>query len=131
MLRRIWQWLLGRPVPPLDPSRELPVWFARAARAGRPRGLTWVGFDPAGVPLLVCDGGRVLALVPAVARFEPDPAGELADVPQAREPRTVIAVFEFRRGVWETDGRTVFNLTPRQFLDRDPARYRLLAEGPP
>jgi hypothetical protein len=133
VFRRFWQWLRKRPgaVPAFDPGRELPAWFATAATAGKPRGLTWVGFDPAGEPLLVRDGDRVLSLVPAVVRFEPDPDGELADVPQAREPRTVIAVFELRRGRWETDGRTVFNLTPRQFVDRDPTRYRTFDEETP
>lgn len=133
VFRRFWQWLRRAPdaVPPFQPERELPVWFARAAAAGTPRGLTWVGFDPAGEPLLVGDADRVLSLMPAVVRFEPDPDGELADVPQAREPRTVVAVFELRRGRWETDGRTVFNLTPRQFAERDPNRYRILDGGTP
>lgn len=129
MFRRLRQWFRKRPgpVPPFDPARELPLWFARAAKAGRPRGLVWVGFDPAGDPLPARDGDTVLSLVPAVVRFEPTPDGELADVPQARDPRTVVAVFALRGGVWETDGRTVFNLTPRQFADR----YRLRIEDPP
>ena len=135
-LRRLWQRVGGRPADPATDFRArcenlLRTWFAAAAAAGKPRGLTWLGYEVAGDPLVVRDGKRVLALMPAVVRFEPVPDGELADVPQAREPRTVIAVFEFRRGEWATDGRTVFNLTPRQLVDREPTRYRPLTEIPP
>ncbi len=136
VFRRLWQRVVGRPADPVAafrPHRDEWVrrWFAAAAAAGKPRGLMWLGFEVAGEPLFVRDGVRVLALVPAVVRFEPVPDGELADVPQAREPRTVIAVFEFRRGAWETDGRTVFNLSPQQLVEREPNRYRPLTEEQP
>ena len=136
LLGRLWQRVVGRPADPVAAVRShrdewLRRWFAAAAVAGKPRGLTWLGCEIAGDPLLVRDGKRLLALVPTVVRFEPVPDGELADVPQAKEPRTVIAVFEFRRGAWATDGRTVFNLTPRQLVDREPNRYRPLTEEQP
>jgi len=128
-------WFWNRPSPRDEFTRlrrELSMaWFAKAASAGSPRGLTWLGYEIAGEPLVARDGKRVLALVPAVVRFEPVPDGELADVPQAKEPRTVIAVFEFRRGAWATDGRTVFNLSPQQLVDREPNRYRSLTEEQP
>ena len=135
-LRRLWHRLIGRPADPAAAFRSrqdewLKRWFAAAVASGKPRGLTWLGYEVAGDPLLARDGKRVLALVPAVVRFEPVPDGELADVPQAREPRTVIAVFEYRGGAWATDGRTVFNLTPRQLVDREPNRYRPLTEEQP
>ena len=132
LFRRFWMRLSGRS-PDEDALRirpELGRWFAAAAATGKPRGLTWLGYEPAGDPLVVRDGDRLLSLLPAVVRFEPVPDGELADVPQAREPRTVVAVFEFRDGRWETDGRTVFNLTPAEFVAREPTRYRPLAKTP-
>ena len=134
-LRRLWHRVVGRPDDPVAAFRShrdewARRWFAAAAAAGKPRGLTWLGCEIAGYPLVVRDGKRVLALVPTEVRFEPMPGGQLADVPQAREPRTVIAVFEFRHGQWETDGRTVFNLTPRQLVDREPNRFRLFTEIP-
>jgi hypothetical protein len=133
LLRRFWTRLTRRSPDVAAPrSRpDLGRWFAAAAATGKPRGLTWLGYEPAGDPLVVRDGDRLLSLVPAVARFEPVADGELADVPQAREPRTVVAVFEFRDGRWETDGRTVFNLTPAEFVARDPTRYHPLPETPP
>ena len=39
-------------------------------------------------------------------------------VPQAREPRTVTAMFTHDRGEWRTTGRAVFNLTPAQVIER-------------
>ena len=95
--------------------------FLRAARGqGRPRGLEWVSAEPAGEPMFVRDpktGGRV-ALLPTVVTFRPIEGSELEDVPQAREPRTVTAMFAFDRGEWRTTGRAVFNLTPAQVIER-------------
>jgi hypothetical protein len=106
--------LFRRPASPaaFDAARGelLAHWFRTAAGAGKPKWLTWAGWEPAGEPLIVRD----LALVPVVVRFEPVPGGPLEDVPQAREPRAVVAVFRWERGYWTTDGRAVFNLTPQQ-----------------
>ncbi len=85
-------------------------WFRTAAGTGRPKWLTWAGWEPAGEPVFA----GAFALVPVVVRFEPVPGAPLDDVPQAREPRAVVAVFRWERGRWATDGRAVFNLTPQQ-----------------
>lgn len=91
-----------------------------AAKQGRPRGVEWVSAEPAGEPTFVRDpktGGRV-ALLPVVVTFRPEEGSELEDVPQAREPRTVTAMFTHDRGGWRTVGRAVFNLTPAQVVER-------------
>lgn len=116
MLRWL-RWRFSRP----DPAAEfvarqadlLALWFRTAAAAGKPKGLTWVGCEPAGEP--VVRGG--FAVVPVTVQFDPVPGSELADVPQAREPRPVVAVFAYRRG-WTTAGRAVFNLTAGQVIAR-------------
>jgi hypothetical protein len=92
----------------------------RAEGQGRPRGLAWVSAEPAGEPTFVRDpktGGRV-ALLPLIVTFRPEEGSELEDVPQAREPRTVTAMFTYDRGEWRTTGRAVFNLTPAQVIER-------------
>jgi hypothetical protein len=99
--------------------------FRRAgAASGKPRGLAWVSAEPAGDPLFVRDGGRLVALVQVIVRFEPTPGSELEDVPQAREPRPVTAMF-VADGGWRTDGRAVFNLSPAEVVSRSGGRFRI------
>ena len=101
-----------------DPSAEfranraelLVVWFRTAVAAGKPKGLIWVACEPLGEPLF----GPGWAVLPVLVHFEPTPDGGLADVPQAKEPRPVVAVFTRTRRRWTTAGRAVFNLTAEQ-----------------
>ena len=89
-------------------------WFRVASTSGKPKGLTWVRYEPIGEPHFAHE----VALVPVLVHFEPVADGPLADVPQAWEPRAVVAVFQFIRGHWKTDGRAVFNLTPQQVAEQ-------------
>jgi hypothetical protein len=90
------------------------------AASGLPRGLAWISAEPIGEPLFVRDpvGGQTLALVQVIVQFEPTADSELADVPQAREPRPVTAMFVAQRGGWRTTGRAIFNLSPLQVAER-------------
>lgn len=118
----MFHWLRTLFRPPPDPVAEfaarrgelLHQWFGAAGVSGRPKWLTWAGYESFGEPLFV----REFGLVPVVVRFEPVPGAPLDDVPQAREPRAVVAVFRWRRGRWTTEGRAVFNLTPQQVADQ-------------
>lgn len=92
----------------------LSVWFDTAAKSGRPKGLTWTGYELLGEPLF----GDGWAVLPVLVRFEPVAGGPLADVPQANEPRPVVAVFGYARRRWSTSGRTVFNLSAEQVAER-------------
>ena len=74
--------------------------------------------------------GRLVALAPVVVRFEPVPGSEMEDVPQAREPRPVTALFTFERGAWRTAGRAVFNLSPAQVVERGGGRYASVSPRP-
>jgi hypothetical protein len=114
------RWLLSlfRPSNPIAEftirqTELLANWFRIAAASGRPKWLTWVGYESLGDPIVT---DRV-ALVPVLVRFEPISDAPLEDVPQAREPRSVVAVFRFE-GEWTTDGRVVFNLTPQQVAEQ-------------
>lgn len=119
-----WVLHLGRAVQ-IERARELfrlqherfeQMLLAAATATGKPRGLAWVGCEIAGDAVLARDTATrgILALVPVVIRFEPEPGSDMEGVPMAREPRQATAVFTFHRGHWHTDGRVVFNLDPRQ-----------------
>ncbi len=103
--------LFARPDPAAifraDQPALLALWFRTAAASGYPKGLTWQSVEPLGEPLF----GNGWAVLPVLVTFEPTPDGPLADVPHAREPRPVVAVFRFARGKWGTNGRVVFNLS--------------------
>jgi len=118
-----WFWHFGRSVQ-VERARELfrlqherfeEMLVSAASAGGKPRGLIWVGCEIIGDAVLARDTAKgIVALVPVVIRFEPEPGSEMEDVPAAREPRTATALFNFIRGHWHTDGRVVFNLNPAQ-----------------
>lgn len=85
-----------------------------AAATGKPRGLTWIAVEPNGEPVFVMGRQEPVALLPVVVRFEPVPGSDMEYVPAAREPRPVVAVFNFNGRTWRTTGRAVFNLTVEQ-----------------
>jgi len=106
--------LFRRSDPPAEfRSRQtelLDLWFRTASATGKPKGLTWVKCEPIGEPIF----GHGWALLTTMVQFEPVADGPLADVPQAREPRPVVAVFAYTRLRWSTGGRAVFNLSAEQ-----------------
>jgi hypothetical protein len=105
--------LFRRPDPAADFRANLPRlladWFRTAAHSGRPKGLRWVSCEPLGDPHF----GPGWAVLPVMVQFEPTPDGGLEDVPQAKEPRPLVAVFAWKKE-WTTTGRAVFNLTAAQ-----------------
>lgn len=103
-----------------------------AAASGRPRGLLWVEVTPNGEPVFVRERGtrQLVALVPAVVRFEPAAGSDLEDVPQAREARPVVALFTFDGRAWQTVGRAVFNLSPSQVIERSAGRFEPINPRP-
>ncbi len=122
-------WLFGRVAPRAVFARAqgelLQRWFDGAARSGNPRGLTWTSWTGNGEAVHAKDTatGRPLVLVPVVVQFEPVEGGALDDVPQAREPRAVVAVFRWIGRVWVPDGGAIFNLTPAQVIGRSAGRW--------
>jgi hypothetical protein len=106
--------------------------FQQAAASGRPRGLLWVEVEASGEPVFVRERGtrQLVALVPAVVRFEPEEGSDLEDVPQARESRPVVALFTFDGRAWQTVGRAVFNLSPSQVIERSAGRFEPINSRP-
>ena len=115
-------WLWDRKPPReefrIGQAERLAEWFRIAAARGRPRGLEWVSYAEVGEVVWAKAGGSWLALVPLVVRFESVPGGAMEDVPQAREPRAIVAVFRQVGRGWIPDARAFFNLTPTQLIER-------------
>lgn len=96
--------------------------FRAAAQAtGKPRGLRWkrceLTEEP---PLLARDiaSGELFALAGVTIAFEAEPDGDMEEVEAVGDLRDATAVFAWREGRWQTDGRAVFNLPPAAALDR-------------
>ena len=124
MMRWLWSRDPDRAAFERDRAALMEGWFALFFETWRPRGLKLLGFDEAGETVWAKDAaeGQWLALIPALIRIEPVAGGELDDVPQAREPRAVVAVFRWRR-TWVPDPRAIFNLGPVQVIERSGGRW--------
>jgi hypothetical protein len=96
------------------------TFFKAAAASGKPRGLAWkqCAFQP-GV-LLARDraNGELVGLVGVTIGFEAVEGGGMEDVEAVGNLRAATAVFTHNGHEWTTQGRAVFNLEPREVLDR-------------
>lgn len=95
--------------------------FLAAANAtGKPRGLRWKSCELQGEPLFATDRvtGEIYGLSGATIGFEAIAGGDMEDVAAVGDIRYVTAVFVYRAGEWQTDGRAIFNLEPAQALER-------------
>ncbi len=116
-----WLYRLGREVQAeraresfrLQRERLADVFLKAAAGTGKPRGLRWVSCEFTDDFTLVRDRAtrKLAALIPITIQFDPEPGGEMENVPAAREPRPAMAVFHFRRGDWISEGQALFNVT--------------------
>ena len=95
--------------------------FLQAARAtGKPRGLTWVDCNFQEGALFAFDraSGDIYALRGVTIRFEAIPGGGMEEVEAVSNLRYGTAVFAFRNKTWTTEGRTIFNLSPQESLEK-------------
>jgi hypothetical protein len=95
--------------------------FLAAANAtGKPRGLRWISCELQGQPLFATDRNtaEIYGLSGATIGFAAVPGGDMEDVEAVRDIRYVTAVFIYRDGSWQTDGRAIFNLEPSQAIER-------------
>jgi hypothetical protein len=95
--------------------------FLKAANAtGKPRGLRWVSCELQGAPIFTTgrNAGEVYGLSGATIGFEAIPGGDMEEVEAVDDIRYVTAVFVYRGGSWQTDGRAIFNLEPAQAIER-------------
>jgi hypothetical protein len=103
-----------------DRSTLETAFFTAAAASGKPRGLAWkeCGFQP-GVQLARDRAtGHLVGLVAVSISFEAIKGGGMEDVEAVGNLRAGTAVFNWNGRAWTTQGRAVFNLEPREVLDR-------------
>jgi hypothetical protein len=94
--------------------------LAAASATGKPRGLAWKQIDFQDKILLARDRaiGQLVALVGVTISFSAIEGGGMEDVEAVGNLRAATAVFNWNGRRWATDGRAVFNLEPREVLDR-------------
>lgn len=91
-----------------------------AGRRGVPRGLRWVECDWQNDATFARDreSGLLTAFVAVNVRFEAVEGGDMEDVEAVGTVRDAAAVFHYRRGLWGTGGRALFNMNPTDAVTR-------------
>ena len=103
-----------------DPAALAEQFRIAAAATGKPRGLRWKGCELHRDVVFADDRatGELYALIGATIRFEAIEGGGMEEVEAVSNLRYATAVFVHRGGSWTSDGRTVFNHSPQQALQR-------------
>jgi hypothetical protein len=103
-----------------DRAKLESLFFEKAAATGKPRGLAWKSCAFQSGVLLARDraNGEIVGLVGVTIGFEATEGGGMEDVEAVGNLRAATAVFTWTRGEWTTAGRAVFNLEPREILER-------------
>jgi hypothetical protein len=94
--------------------------LAAASATGKPRGLAWKTCDLHDGLLLARDRAthELIALVSVTISFEAIEGGGMEEVEAVGNLRAATAVFHWNGRDWTTQGRAVFNLEPREALER-------------
>lgn len=94
--------------------------FDLASVAGKPRDLRWLDCDWQSDVTFARDvrTGLLTAFVAVNIRFEAVEGGDMEDVAAVGTVRDASAVFHYNRGVWGTGGRALFNMNPRDAVER-------------
>ncbi|MBL8799950.1 MAG: hypothetical protein JNM56_39070 [Planctomycetia bacterium] len=98
---------------------------ATAAESGKPRGLRWkqCRFEPFLQLARDRNNGQLIGLVAVNIQFEAVEGGDMEGLPAVDNLRYASAVFIFARGQWTTEGKTVFNMNPREALTHFQNQY--------
>jgi len=91
-----------------------------AGQSGLPRGLAWKNceFDNAVQFAKDRSSGQLRALVAVTIRFEAIEGGGMEDVEAVSNLRAATAIFYYEQGQWKASSRALFNLNPREAMDR-------------
>jgi hypothetical protein len=94
--------------------------FEKASASGKPRGLAWKTCAFQNGVLLARDraNGEIVALMGVTVGFEALQGGGMEDVEAVGNLRAATALFTWNGGEWTTAGRAVFNLEPREVIER-------------
>jgi hypothetical protein len=104
----------------LDREQLEARFFDLARVRGKPRGLRWLDCDWQSDVTFARDvrTGLLTAFVAVNIRFEAIEGGDMEDVAAVGTIRDAAAVFHYQRGVWGTGGRALFNMNPRDAVER-------------
>jgi hypothetical protein len=96
------------------------TFFQEASRSGKPRGLAWKQCAFQDAVLLGRDraNGEIVGLVGVTIGFEAIEGGGMEDVEAVGNLRAATAVFIHNGRAWTTQGKVIFNLEPREVLER-------------
>lgn len=123
ILRKGAQAEVAQAIGEFAPTAELGESFRRTADAlGKPRGLTWVNCELGAGVRFARDSktSELFALAPVTISFAAIPGGGMEEVEAVGNLRAGTAIFVWRGGKWQTDGRAVFNLEPAETLAKYP-----------
>lgn len=100
--------------------------FDLASAQGKPRGLRWKSCDWQDSVTFGRDVQSQLltAFVSVEIHFEAIEGGDMEDVEAVGTIRDAAAVFHYQRGNWGTGGKALFNMNPRDALDRLQGQYQ-------
>jgi hypothetical protein len=100
---------------------ELELLFLESASAtGKPRGLVWTKsrFDDRALLARDRANGELYALVGITVAFEAVIGGGMEEVAAVSNLRCATALLEWQGRQWSTAGRVLFNMEPREAVDR-------------
>lgn len=91
-----------------------------AATTGKPRGLAWKKCEFEDGLTLAHDRAThdIIGLVGTTISFEAIEGGGMEEVEAVGNLRAATALLTWKNGQWTTQGRAVFNLEPREVLER-------------
>src|SRR5207244_4369946 len=94
--------------------------LAAASATGKPRGLAWKQCELQDGLLLARDRatGDLVALVAVTISFEAIEGGGMEEVEAVGNLRAATAVFNWNGRQWTNQGRAIFNLEPREVVER-------------
>ena len=94
--------------------------FQDAAQSGKPRGLAWkqCAFQDALTLARDRANGEIIGLVGVTIGFEAIEGGGMEDVEAVGNLRAATAVFTHSGRAWATQGKAIFNLEPREVIER-------------
>ena len=94
--------------------------FEDASRSGKPRGLAWkqCAFQDQLLTARDRANGEIVGLIGVTIGFEAIKGGGMEDVEAVGNLRAATAVFTHNGRAWTTQGKAIFNLEPREVLER-------------
>lgn len=123
-----WQRKEARRAIQLFPKRREILeakFFDLAQSLGKPRGLRWLDCEWFDETTFARDknSGLLTAFVGINIRFEAIEGGDMEDVAAVTTVRDAVAVFHFHQGSWGTGGKALFNMNPKDALEKLVAQF--------